>query len=78
MDAIQNKKGSGFSKPCAISPQLQELVGVPEMARTEVCYDVEAICLMLSSVYDIGSCDFIGCQKNVGLHPGEEFAKSKG
>nr|XP_027112416.1 DNA ligase 1-like isoform X4 [Coffea arabica] len=36
MDAIQNKKGSGFSKPCAISPQLQELVGVPEMARTEV------------------------------------------
>ncbi|CAI9104384.1 OLC1v1003043C1 [Oldenlandia corymbosa var. corymbosa] len=30
------KRGSGFTKPCAISPQLQEVVGVPEMARTEV------------------------------------------
>ncbi|KAL3538903.1 hypothetical protein ACH5RR_002269 [Cinchona calisaya] len=36
MDTNENKKRSGFTKPCAISPQLQEIVGLPEMARTEV------------------------------------------
>lgn len=30
------KKRGGFAKPCALSPQLQELLGVPELARTEV------------------------------------------
>ncbi|KAK6135691.1 hypothetical protein DH2020_030568 [Rehmannia glutinosa] len=30
------KKGGGFSKPCALSPQLQEFFGVSELARTEV------------------------------------------
>ncbi|CAA3000883.1 eukaryotic translation initiation factor 5B [Olea europaea subsp. europaea] len=30
------KKRGGFTKPCALSPQLQELLGVPELARTEV------------------------------------------
>lgn len=35
VDKIVKRKG-GFSKPSALSPQLQELVGVPELARTEV------------------------------------------
>lgn len=30
------KRGGGFSKLCSLSPQLQEFVGVPELARTEV------------------------------------------
>lgn len=30
------KRGRGFSKPCALSPQLQKFIGEPEMARTEV------------------------------------------
>ncbi|KAK4262269.1 hypothetical protein QN277_027851 [Acacia crassicarpa] len=30
------KKGGGFCKLCSLSPQLQEFVGAPEMARTEV------------------------------------------
>lgn len=38
------KRGSGFSKLCSLSPQLQEFIGVSEMARTEVhlisCGDV--------------------------------------
>nr|GEW16774.1 hypothetical protein [Tanacetum cinerariifolium]GEW16775.1 hypothetical protein [Tanacetum cinerariifolium] len=32
----KKRGGGGFSKPCALSPQLQKLVGEPEMARTEV------------------------------------------
>ncbi|XP_048491910.1 upstream activation factor subunit spp27 isoform X8 [Beta vulgaris subsp. vulgaris] len=32
----KKRKGSGFTRLCSLSPQLQELVGVPEMARTEV------------------------------------------
>ncbi|KAK1301171.1 Zinc finger CCCH domain-containing protein 44 [Acorus calamus] len=32
----ENKKRGGFAKVCSLSPQLQELVGVPELARTEV------------------------------------------
>ncbi|KAL2477223.1 SWIB complex BAF60b domain-containing protein [Forsythia ovata] len=35
-DKDVKKKGWGFTKPCALSPQLQELLGVPELARTEV------------------------------------------
>ncbi|KAK1417479.1 hypothetical protein QVD17_26607 [Tagetes erecta] len=36
--AANTKKrgGGGFSKPCALSPQLQKFIGEPEMARTEV------------------------------------------
>ncbi|XP_057975616.1 upstream activation factor subunit spp27-like isoform X4 [Malania oleifera] len=30
------KRGGGFNKLCSLSPQLQQFVGVPEMARTEV------------------------------------------
>ncbi|EEF40013.1 upstream activation factor subunit UAF30 isoform X2 [Ricinus communis] len=30
------KRGGGFSKLCSLSPQLQELTGVPQLARTEV------------------------------------------
>ncbi|KAJ0040045.1 hypothetical protein Pint_28115 [Pistacia integerrima] len=30
------KRGGGFSKLCSLSPQLQEFLGVPELARTEV------------------------------------------
>ncbi|KAK8606821.1 hypothetical protein V6N13_052577 [Hibiscus sabdariffa] len=30
------KRGGGFNKVCNLSPQLQELVGVPSLARTEV------------------------------------------
>ncbi|KAI3699598.1 hypothetical protein L2E82_44020 [Cichorium intybus] len=30
------KKGGGFTKLCTLSPQLQKLTGVPELARTEV------------------------------------------
>ncbi|KAK2991471.1 hypothetical protein RJ640_016506 [Escallonia rubra] len=36
VDKEVKKRGSGFSKPCSLSPQLQKLVGVPELARTEV------------------------------------------
>ncbi|KAK1276342.1 Zinc finger CCCH domain-containing protein 44 [Acorus gramineus] len=32
----ENRKRGGFAKVCSLSPQLQELVGVPELARTEV------------------------------------------
>ncbi|PWA76674.1 DEK, C-terminal [Artemisia annua] len=32
----KKRGGGGFSKPCALSPQLQKLIGEPEMARTEV------------------------------------------
>lgn len=35
-DKNVKRKASGFSKPCALSPKLQELVGVAELARTEV------------------------------------------
>lgn len=31
------KRGGGFSKLCSLSPQLQAFIGVPELARTEVC-----------------------------------------
>nr|XP_043618211.1 upstream activation factor subunit spp27-like [Erigeron canadensis] len=30
------KRGGGFTKLCSLSPQLQKLIGVPELARTEV------------------------------------------
>ncbi|KAK9053216.1 hypothetical protein SSX86_029848 [Deinandra increscens subsp. villosa] len=30
------RKGGGFTKLCSLSPQLQKLTGVPELARTEV------------------------------------------
>lgn len=30
------KRGGGFTKLCSLSPQLQEFLGVPELARTEV------------------------------------------
>lgn len=35
-DEVVKKKGGGFCKLCSLSPQLQEFVGAPEMARTEV------------------------------------------
>ncbi|CAJ1929763.1 unnamed protein product [Sphenostylis stenocarpa] len=35
-DEVVKKRGGGFCKLCSLSPQLQEFVGVPEMARTEV------------------------------------------
>lgn len=37
MDKNVKRKAGGFGKPSALSPQLQELVGEPELARTEVC-----------------------------------------
>ncbi|KAJ6896489.1 upstream activation factor subunit UAF30-like isoform X2 [Populus alba x Populus x berolinensis] len=36
VDEDVKKRGSGFTKLCSLSPQLQELVGVPELARTGV------------------------------------------
>ncbi|KAK7367504.1 hypothetical protein VNO80_09516 [Phaseolus coccineus] len=35
-DEVVKKRGGGFCKLCSLSPQLQEFVGAPEMARTEV------------------------------------------
>ncbi|KAK7406587.1 hypothetical protein VNO78_08215 [Psophocarpus tetragonolobus] len=35
-DEVVKKRGSGFCKLCSLSPQLQEFMGAPEMARTEV------------------------------------------
>ncbi|XP_038901461.1 protein TRI1-like isoform X2 [Benincasa hispida] len=32
----KKRGGGGFSKLCSLSPQLQEFIGAPEMARTEV------------------------------------------
>lgn len=32
------KKKGGFNKPCALSPQLQKLVGEPELGRPEVMH----------------------------------------
>ncbi|XP_039004100.1 upstream activation factor subunit spp27-like [Hibiscus syriacus] len=37
-----NKRGGGFNKVCNLSPQLQELLGVPSLARTEVVKQVWA------------------------------------
>ena len=36
VDENVKKRGGGFTKLCSLSPQLQELVGVPELARTGV------------------------------------------
>ncbi|KAL3843932.1 hypothetical protein ACJIZ3_001335 [Penstemon smallii] len=36
MDSEVKKKGGGFTKPCALSPQLEKLLGVSELARTQV------------------------------------------
>ncbi|PNX56229.1 hypothetical protein L195_g058104, partial [Trifolium pratense] len=36
MDEVVKKKGGGgFCKICSLSPDVQEFVGAPEMARTE-------------------------------------------
>ncbi|XP_027360035.1 upstream activation factor subunit spp27-like [Abrus precatorius] len=35
-DEVVKKRGGGFCKLCSLSPQLQEFIGAPEMARTEV------------------------------------------
>ncbi|KAK7309231.1 hypothetical protein RJT34_05791 [Clitoria ternatea] len=35
-DEVVKKRGGGFCKICSLSPKLQEFVGAPEMARTEV------------------------------------------
>ncbi|KAE9613020.1 hypothetical protein Lal_00027530 [Lupinus albus] len=35
-DEVVKKRSGGFCKLCSLSPQLQELMGAPEMARTEV------------------------------------------
>ncbi|KAG4973256.1 hypothetical protein JHK87_030077 [Glycine soja] len=35
-DEVVKKRGGGFCKLCSLSPQLQEFMGAPEMARTEV------------------------------------------
>lgn len=43
-DKNVKRKASGFSKPSALSPKLQELVGVPELARTEVWCCILSIC----------------------------------
>ncbi|KAG6761448.1 hypothetical protein POTOM_034668 [Populus tomentosa] len=36
VDEDVKKRGGGFTKLCSLSPQLQEFVGVPELARTGV------------------------------------------
>ncbi|KAG5247696.1 protein TRI [Salix suchowensis] len=36
VDENVKKRGGGFTKLCSLSPQLQEFVGVPELARTGV------------------------------------------
>ncbi|KAJ6927118.1 upstream activation factor subunit spp27-like isoform X1 [Populus alba x Populus x berolinensis] len=36
VDENVKKRGGGFTKLCSLSPQLRELVGVPELARTGV------------------------------------------
>ncbi|XP_047319054.1 protein TRI1-like isoform X2 [Impatiens glandulifera] len=33
---VKKRGGGGFTKLCSLSPELQEFVGVPELARTEV------------------------------------------
>ncbi|GAB4837961.1 hypothetical protein Ancab_027489 [Ancistrocladus abbreviatus] len=35
-DKVRKRRGGGFTKLCSLSPQLQEFVGVPVLARTEV------------------------------------------
>ncbi|XP_022739621.1 upstream activation factor subunit spp27-like [Durio zibethinus] len=36
------RRGGGFNKVCRLSPQLQKLLGVPELARTEVVKQIWA------------------------------------
>ena len=76
MDNNDKKKRSGFNKPWAISPQLQKIVGVQQMARTEVHCGVKEMPIL--QVIVVANSDFIGCQKDVGVHSREEFAKSEG
>ncbi|XVE87183.1 hypothetical protein DITRI_Ditri18aG0095600 [Diplodiscus trichospermus] len=42
VNSEDKKKGGGFNKVCRLSPQLQELVGVPALARTEVVKQIWA------------------------------------
>ncbi|KAL5099320.1 hypothetical protein RYX36_003647 [Vicia faba] len=35
-EVVKKKGGGGLNKTCSLSPQLQEVTGAPEMARTEV------------------------------------------
>ncbi|XP_027912672.1 upstream activation factor subunit UAF30-like isoform X2 [Vigna unguiculata] len=41
-DEVAKKRGGGFCKLCSLSPQLQEFMGAPEMARTEVVKQIWA------------------------------------
>lgn len=36
VDKEVKKRGGGFNKVCSLSPQLQKLLGVSELARTQV------------------------------------------
>ncbi|KAF6143437.1 hypothetical protein GIB67_029606 [Kingdonia uniflora] len=39
---VKKKGGGGFTKVCSLSPQLQEFLGIPECARTEVVKQIWA------------------------------------
>jgi len=45
-DEVVKKRGGGFCKLCSLSPQLQEFMGAPEMARTEVYILLSSLFLM--------------------------------
>ncbi|KAK3025636.1 hypothetical protein RJ639_042134, partial [Escallonia herrerae] len=67
VDKEVKKRGSGFSKSCSLSPQLQKLVGVPELARTEnrkriLCDET------LRALFRVDSIDMFQMNKKLSNH----------
>lgn len=58
VDKEVKKQGGGFNKLCSLSPQLQKLLGVSELARTQVTL----FYLLCKS-----SQSYTGCNRRFGL-----------
>lgn len=79
----EEKRKGGFNKPCALSPQLQKLVGEPELGRPEVMLNLYGVLLLWSSLcfWSNSYISFgdvfllVGRQEDLGLYPGEEITK---
>ncbi|GAB2303464.1 hypothetical protein Dimus_037454 [Dionaea muscipula] len=60
----KKRRGGGFTKLCSLSPQLQEFVGVPELARTEVVKKLWNY-IREKSLQDPGNRQNINCDKEL-------------